>query len=154
MGSRFRRVRNAAGRLGWARLVPFTFGVNLTSSALADGNSVSGSFTTDPGLPFILTEMRVDNDADTATLTTAQQMLFSIVDGAQQSLFSNIPVTRYAMFGTRDFPRQLSSEVEVAPSDTITVTMTNKTGGALSTVTRVAFTGFKLFNWSEVKPEE
>jgi hypothetical protein len=154
MATRFRKVRNAAGRMGWARLTPFTFAVNLTSSALADGNSIAGSFTTDPGLPFILTEMRCENDSDTATLTTAQQMLFSITDGANQMLYSNIPIPRSAMFGTRDFPRQLPSEVEVAPSDTITVTMTNKTGAALSTVTRVCFSGYKLTNWGEVKPEE
>jgi len=58
------------------------------------------------------------------------------------------------MFGTRDFPRQLPSEVEIPPSDTITVAMTNKTGAALSTVTRICFGGYKLVNWAEVKPEE
>ena len=154
MGTRFRKCRNAAGRMGWARLVPFTFCVNLVSTALADGASISGSFNTDPGLPFILTEMRCENDSDTSTVQTVQQMLFSITDGANQMLYSNQAIPRNAMFGTRDFPRQLPSEVEIPPSDTLTVAMTNKTGAALSTTTRVCFGGYKLVNWAEVKPEE
>lgn len=154
MGTRFRKCRNAAGRMGWARLVPFHFGVDLVSTALPDGSSISGSFNTDPGLPFILTELRCENDADGATITNMQQMLFSITDGANQMLYSNRAIPRAAMFGTRDFPRQLPSESEIPPSDTITVSMTNKTGGALSTTTRICFGGYKLVNWSEVKPEE
>lgn len=151
--SRYRRVKNASGQMGWARLVPFAFGVNLTATALAAGGNVSGSFQTDPGLPFVLCEMRCNSDGDTST-TTFQNLLFSIVDGESQQLFSNIPVSRGAMFGTVDFPRQLPSEVEIRPSDTITSTMTNQTGGALTTVIRLAFIGYKLVNWTPGKPEE
>lgn len=58
------------------------------------------------------------------------------------------------MFGTRDFPRQLPSEVELTPGDTITTTLTNNTGGALTSVTRVTFSGFKLVGWTPMPQGE
>ena len=63
--ARYRKVRTNTGQMGWARMVPFSYVVNLTATALANGSSVSGSIQTDPGLPFILTEMRCSIDADT-----------------------------------------------------------------------------------------
>lgn len=151
---RYRKIRNAAGQLGWAQLWPFSYGVVLTPSALADGASTTGTLTTDIGLPFILTEMRCNTDADTSTVGTVQNLLFSIVDGSQQALFSNVQVPREAMFGTRDFPRQLPSEVEIPPADVLTVTCTNKTGAALTTNVRVTLTGYRLVGFTPFKPEE
>jgi hypothetical protein len=145
---RYRKVKDAAGRMGYARQVPFTYVTNITTSALADGLTATGSFQVDTGLPFILTEMGCANDTDTATLTTLQNLLFSVLDGETQQLFSNGPVPRERMFGTRDFPRQLPSEVELSPADTITITMTNKTGAALTSITRITFTGYKLVGFS------
>lgn len=146
--ARYRKVKDAAGRLGYARQVPFTYVVNITSTALAAGGTLSGAITIDTGLPFILTEMGCANDADTSTLTVLQNLLFSILDGETQQQFSNGPIPRERMFGTRDFPRQLPSEVELSPGDTITVTMTNQTGGALTSITRITLTGYKLVGFS------
>lgn len=151
--ARYRKVRNSAGQIGYARQVPFTYVTNITTTALANGGSATGSFQVDTGLPFIVTEMRCSHDGDTTTLTNMVNLLFTVLDGESQQLFSNGAVPREAMFGTRDFPRQLPSEVEFTPGDTITTTLTNNTGGALTSVTRVAFTGYKLVGWSPMPSE-
>ena len=151
---RYRKIRNSNGQMGWAQLWPFTYGLVMSPAALADGASISGNITIDVGNPFILTEMRCSSDNDTTTLTTLQNLLFSIVDGSQQMLFSNIQVPREAMFGTRDFPRQLPTEVEIPPADSLLVTMVNKTGVALTTNVRVSLTGFRLIGFYTNKPEE
>lgn len=151
---RYRKIINSQGITGWAALWAFTYSLVLTPSALADGATIQGTVTTDVGNPFILTEMRCVTDADTSTVGTVQNLLFSIVDGANQMLLSNIAIPREHMFGTRDFPRQLPSEIEIPPSDNIQVTMTNKTGAALTTNVRVSFTGYRLVGFYSRKPEE
>jgi hypothetical protein len=152
--SRYRKVRNASGQMGWSKLAAFSHSIVVPFTGQADGLTSSASITTDPGLPFVLTEIRCLTDGDGATLTNLQQLLISITDGANQSLMSNVPIPREHMCGTRDFPRQLPSEVEIVPSDTITATVTNKTGGALTTNVRITLTGYKLMGWSVGKPEE
>lgn len=152
--ARYRKVRNSAGQIGYARQVPFSYVTNITTTALAANGTASGSFQVDTGLPFILTEMGCAHDGDTATLTTLQNLLFTVLDGESQQLFSNGAVPRERMFGTRDFPRQLPSEVELTPGDTITTTLTNNTGGALTSVTRVVFSGFKLVGWTPMPQGE
>lgn len=152
--SRFRKIVNSAGQRGWAKLAPFSYGLVLQPAALADGASVSGQITTDTGNPFIMTELRCMSDADTNDVKQVPNTLFSIVDGANQMLFSNIAIPREHMFGTRDFPRQLPSEVEVMPADTLTVTMTNKTGAAMTTNVRVTLTGYRLVGFYLSKPAE
>ena len=151
--ARYRKVKNSSGQIGWARQVPFTYVCNIVTTALANGATASNSFQVDTGLPFILTEMGCSNDTDTATLTTFQNLLFSVLDGETQQLFSNGPAPRERMFGTRDFARQLPSEVELTPGDQITVTMTNATGAAITSTTRVTFTGYKLVGWSAIPSE-
>ena len=151
--ARYRKVKDASGRLGYARQVPFTYVVNITTTALANGLTATGSFQVDTGLPFILTEMGCANDTDTSTLTNLQNLLFAILDGETQQQFSNGPIPRERMFGTRDFPRQLPSEVELSPADTLTVTMTNNTGAALTSVTRITFSGYKLVGFSATASE-
>ena len=151
--ARYRKVRTNTGQMGWARMVPFTYVLNLTAAALANGATTSGSFQTDPGLPFILTEMRCSMDADTDTMTNMENVLFSILDGESQQLLSNGAVPREGMFGTRDFPRQLPSEVDLSPADQITVTATNNTGAALTTTIRICFSGYKLVGFSPTQPE-
>lgn len=153
MMARYRQVKNSAGQLGWAKQVPFTYVVNIPTTGLAAGLTTTGSFQVDTGLPFILTEMGCANDTDTATVGTLQNLGFTILDGETQQLFSNGVVPRERMFGTRDFPRQLPSEVELSAGDTITVTMTNQTGAALTSVTRVCFTGYKLVAWTPQRSE-
>jgi hypothetical protein len=151
---RYRKTYNSQGQLRWSQLWLFTYGLVLAPAALADGSTISGTITIDVGNPFILTELRCLTDADSATVTNIQQLLFSIVDGSNQMLFSNIAIPREHMFGTRDFPRQLPSEMEIPPADTLTVTMTNKTGGALSTNVRVSLSGYRLVgSWAQ-KPDE
>lgn len=152
--ARYRKVRNAQGQLGYAKMVPFTYTCNITTTALASGSTASNSFLVDTGLPFIVTEMGCAHDGDTTTLTTLQNLLFSILDGESQQLFSNGPAPRERMFGTRDFPRQLPEEVEFSPGNTYTVTLTNNTGGALTSVTRVTFSGYKLVQWTPIAPAQ
>jgi hypothetical protein len=151
--ARYRKVRNNNGIMGWARMVPFTYVLTLSPAALANGGSISGTVNIDPGLPFILCEMGCAIDADTSTLTTASLWNFSILDGEAQQQFSNGPVPRERMFGTRDFPRQLPSEVDLSPSDQLTVTATNNTGGAVTSNIRICFTGYKLVSFTQSQPE-
>ena len=151
--ARYRKVRSNNGVMGWARMIPFTYVVNITTTALADGATATGTVQTDPGLPFILCELGCANDTDTATLGTLQNLLFTIQDGESAQLFSNGAVPRERMFGTRDFPRQLPSEVDISPADQLTVVMTNKTGGALTSTTRVTLTGYKLVGFTQAQPE-
>lgn len=151
--ARYRKVRNNAGNFGWARMIPFSYVVPLVCAALANNGTVTNTITTDSGLPFILTEIGMADDLDTATLGTMKQWLASIVDGESQQLFSNGPVPRERMFGTRDFPRQLPSEVDITPSDQLTVTLTNVSGAAVTTTARVVFTGYKLVGFTTAQPE-
>jgi hypothetical protein len=153
MAGRYRKVVDANGRRGWARMIPFSYGVNITTTALADGSSVSGQVTTDPNLPFILTELRFNDDADSTTSSNLTKWLVSIQDGESSQLLSNTAIPREAMFGTREFPRQLPSEVEIRPTDTLTITATNKTGAGSTSTLRVTFTGYKLVGFSTVNPE-
>jgi hypothetical protein len=134
-------------------MVPFTYVLNLSPNALANGSTISGTVNIDPGMPFILCEMGCAIDADTATLTNASLWNFSILDGEAQQQFSNGPVPRERMFGTRDFPRQLPSEVDLSPADQLTVTATNNTGGAVTSTIRITFTGYKLVAFTQSQPE-
>lgn len=151
--ARYRRVKNSAGVMGWARLVPFSYVLNLAPAALAAGGTITGTLNIDPGLPFILTEMGCAIDADTATVGTLTQWGFTILDGESQQLFSNGEVPRERMFGTRDFPRQLPSEVDISPADQLTVTAFNRTGAAATTTIRVTFNGYKLVAFTQANPE-
>ena len=151
--ARYRKVKNSQGQIGYARQVPFIYKVDLTTTALANGGSTSGQFQVDTGLPFILYCLGCAHDGDTSTMTTFQNLLFSVLDGDAQQLLCNGFVPRERMFGTRDFPRQLPSEVELTPGDTYTVNMINNTGGALTSVTRCTFEGYKLVGWQPMPSE-
>lgn len=151
--NRYRRVKNAAGVWGWAKLVPFQYTTSIPVTALADGSTANGQINIDPGLPFLCYELGFSTDADTATTTNCPQYLASIVDGNSQQLFSNGSVPRERMFGTRDFPRQLPAEVEIMAATQLTLTFTNKTGGAVTTVLRPVLTGYKLVGWTQAQPE-
>lgn len=154
--NRYRRVKNSQGRWGWAKMVPFIYTVPISAPAIAAGASVSGEIRIDPGLPFILTEMGMEDSGDTSTIGTVRKWGVSIVDGNSQQLLSSGEAPRERMFGTRDFPRQLPAEVEFAPATILTVTLTNRTGGATgaSDILRPTFTGYKLVNWTESQPQE
>lgn len=152
--ARYRKIVTAQGQIGWARMAPFSYGVVLSPAALAALATMTAQLTTDPGNPFILTELRCAVDSDTSTTSIVSQLLFSITDGADQRLFSNIPIPREHMFGTREYPRQLSSEVEISPADNLTIAMTNLTGGALTTNVRVTFQGYRLVGFYPIKPSE
>ncbi len=151
--ARYRKVVLADGRKGYARLVPFIYTLNLAPAALAAGGSITGVLQTDPGLPFILTELGCAVDADTATVGTLTQWGFTVLDGESQQLLCNQETPRERMFGTRDFPRQLPNEVDISPADQLTVTAWNRTGAAQTTTIRVTFGGFKLVGFSPGNPE-
>lgn len=152
MGDSYRQVKNQQGVIGWARLVPFAYSAKATFTAVADGGSVNAQINIDPGLPFILTQLQGNGTGDTATVTNCPILLVSIVDGMSQQLLSNIPIPREQMFGTRDFPRQLPTEIEIPPSDNLTITLTNKTGGALTTDFYTTLIGFKCVDWTTSRP--
>lgn len=154
----YRRVRNAANVMGYARQIPFSFVIPLVAPAggIAAGASVSNSIQTDPGLPFILTELGGTYTLDiTATTAFENRLTFTMVDGESQQMFSNAPVPRERMFGTRDFPRQLPEEAIITPADQITVTMANGTGGVIAAGTTffAVLTGYKLVGWRQDQPE-
>lgn len=154
----YRRVRNAANVMGYARQIPFTFVIPLIAPAggIAAGGSVTNSIQTDPGLPFVLTELGGSYSLDiTATTAFENRLNFTMVDGESQQNFSNGPVPRERMFGTRDFPRQLPEEAIITPADQITATMINGTGGVIAagTVFYVLLTGYKLVGWRQDQPE-
>jgi len=151
--ARYRKVRNASGQMGWARMVPFTYTLPIVTTALAAGSSQTLTLQIDPGLPFILYELGCAVDADGATLTNFTQWGFTILDGESQQLFSNGEAPRERMFGTRDFPRQLPSEVDISPADQLTVTAFNRTGAAQTTTVRVTFSGYKLVGFTQAQPE-
>lgn len=154
--NRYRRVRNSQGMWGWAKMVPFLYTVAMPAPAIANGASVNGEIRTDPGLPFILTEMGFEDSADTTTIGNMRKWGINIVDGNSQQLFSSAEAPRERMFGTRDFPRQLPSEVELAPATVLTVTATNRTGAATGAndVVRPCFLGYKLVGWTASQPAE
>lgn len=156
MSSTYRRVRNAAGLVGYAKMVPFIYTVTIPAPTIANGASVSGEIRIDPGLPFILTEMGFEDSADTATTTSVRKWGVNIVDGNSQQLFSSNEAPRERMFGTRDFPRQLPAEVEFAPATVLTITCTNRTGVATAAgdFLRPTFTGYKLVGFSTNPPPE
>jgi hypothetical protein len=97
--------------------------------------------------------MGMADDLDLSTVGVLKSWLVSIVDGESQQLFSNTAVPRERMFGTRDFPRQLPSEVDISPADQLTVTLTNNSGAGVTTVARVTMTGYKLVNFTTAQPE-
>ena len=153
----YRQVKNNQGVRGWARLIPFSYVVPIVvpAATLANGATQSGTIQTDPGLPFILTEMSGAFSLDVTNTPTFQNLLnFTILDGESQQNFSNGPVPRERMFGTREFPRQLPQEVEISPADLLTVNMTNLSGAALAAgvVFYAVFTGFKLVGFSPSAP--
>jgi hypothetical protein len=139
-------------------MVPFTFVVPLVIpvGGIAAGSSISNSVTVDPGLPFILNELGAAYSLDITSSTTFENRLgFTILDGESQQNFSNGQVPRERMFGTRDFPRQLPSEVDITPSDTLTVNMFNNTGAliAAGVTCTVCFGGYKLVGFTTQPPE-
>lgn len=153
----YRAVKDASGARGFAKLVPFTYDILLTAPAggLAAGASLSASIQTDPGLPFILTELGGAYSLDiTASTAYENRLKFTLLDGQSQQNFQNGPVPRERMFGTRDFPRQLPEAVELPPADQITLTMFNNTGGAIAAGTTfdATLTGFKLVGFTTNPP--
>ena len=157
MGS-YQKVRNNAGEKGWARKIPFTFVIPLIVPAggLANLASMSASVQTDPGLPFILTEMGGAYSLDiTNTTAFENRFAFTLLDGESQQNFSNGAVPRERMFGTRDFPRQLPEAVVITPSDQLTATWTNNSGAGLAAgVTfTITLTGYKLVGFRKDQPE-
>jgi hypothetical protein len=155
MGS-YRQVRNSAGDMGWARKIPFTYIIQIPVGGLANLASASNSIQTDPGLPFILTEMGGAYSLDITNSTAFENRLnFTLLDGESQQNLSNGPVPRERMFGTRDFPRQLPEEVQISTADLLTLTVTNNTGGAIAAGATFTgtLTGFKLVGFTRQKPE-
>lgn len=157
MGS-YRQVRNSNGDMGWARKIPFSYLIPIVAPAggIAAGASASATVQTDPGLPFILTELGGAYSLDiTATTAFENRLNFTLLDGESQQNFSNGPVPRERMFGTRDFPRQLPEEVQISTADLLTLTMVNGTGGAIAAGTTFTgvLTGFKLVGFTRTKPE-
>jgi hypothetical protein len=153
----YRAVKDAQGNRGYAKLVPFTYDILVTipAATLLAGASISASIQTDPGMPFILTELGGAYSLDITAITAYENRLtFTLLDGQSQQNFQNGPVPRERMFGTRDFPRQLPQEVELPPADQITLTMTNNTGAAIAAgVTfNATLTGFKLVGFSTNPP--
>lgn len=153
----YRAVKDANGNRGYAKLVPFTYDINITIpvGGLGAGASQSASIQTDPGLPFILTELGGAYSLDiTASTAFENRLAFTLLDGQSQQNFQNGPVPRERFFGTRDFPRQLPQEVEIPPADQVTLTMFNNTGGAIAagTTFNATLTGFKLVNFTTNPP--
>lgn len=153
----YRPVRNNQGVAGYARMIPFTYTIPLVSPAggIAAGGSVSNSVQVDSGLPFILTELGGAYTLDITNTTAFENRLnFTLLDGESQQNFSNGPVPRERMFGTRDFPRQLPEEVIITPADQLTATMVNGTGAAIAagTIFTVTLTGYKLVGFTVAQP--
>lgn len=155
--SSYRKIRNNEGRLGWARMIPFTYVIPIVSPAatILAGGQAAGAVQIDPGLPFILTELGGVFSLDiTNTPNFENRLSFTILDGEAQQLYSNGAVPRERMFGTRDFPRQLPEEVELTPSDQITVNLFNNTGAAIAAgvVWTTTLTGYKLVGFRMDQP--
>lgn len=153
----YRAVKDAQGNRGYAKLVPFTYNIPIIipAATLLANASISASIQTDPGLPFILTELGSDYSLDITAISAFENRLTcTLLDGQSQQNFQNGPVSRERMFGTRDFPRQLPQEVEIPPADQITLTVTNLTGAAIAAGVRfnATLTGFKLVGFSTNPP--
>lgn len=122
------------------------FTVSIVRSATV-GQSFTGNFQTDPGLPFILTKLSADDTADpngAGATTGMEDWSVQVQDSESQYLWCSGSVGRIQLFGGREFGYQLPTEMLLRAQTQVNVTVTNRAAAAAAGTATLCFIGFAL----------
>lgn len=122
------------------------FTMNIVRTATV-GQSFTGNFQTDPGLPFILTKLSADDTADpngAGATTGMENWSVQIQDSESQYLWCSGSVGRIQLFGGREFGYQLPTEMLLRAQTQVNATVTNRAAGATAGTATLCFIGYAL----------
>ena len=116
--------------------LPLPISASLTQNINIDGNSA-----------FVICETQlVETDIIDTTFLAQRPILVNVLDTGSGRLLSNIPIHADNWFGTAQRPFQWPVPKIMAPNATMSVTLQNLEATARNV--RVAFAGFKIFNFT------